>query len=97
MGVRRGARRLLSFSDALSLLGSDLPVLAALDRALGEALNFATGAVGDGLVQIADARGSVPMLGRAAVWGQTSALSLLARRTWTEQGRERRPPCGLAP
>ncbi|MFF5126079.1 NACHT domain-containing protein [Streptomyces syringium] len=62
-----GVRRLLSFSDALALLGSDPPAVAALDRALGGALSIATGGVGDGLVQIADARGSVLTLGRGAV------------------------------
>ncbi|MFJ9968590.1 NACHT domain-containing protein [Streptomyces avermitilis] len=64
-----GARRLLSFSDALALLGSDPPAVAALDRALGGVLNIATGGVADGLVRIADARGSVLTLGRGAVRG----------------------------
>ncbi|MEU3416914.1 hypothetical protein ABZ760_37810, partial [Streptomyces sp. NPDC006658] len=59
-----GSRGLLSFSDALTLLGCDPPAVAALDRALGGALNLATGGVGDGLVRIADARGSVLALGR---------------------------------
>ncbi|WP_050791407.1 NACHT N-terminal helical domain 7-containing protein [Streptomyces pristinaespiralis] len=62
-------RRLLSFSDALVLLGGDPPAVAALDRALGGALNLATGGVGDGLLRIADARGSVLGLGRDAVRG----------------------------
>ncbi|CAL9332917.1 hypothetical protein SUDANB176_00105 [Streptomyces sp. enrichment culture] len=64
-----GVRGLLSFSDALTLLGSDPPAVAALDRALGGVLNTATGGVSDGLVRIADARGSVLTLGRAAVRG----------------------------
>lgn len=64
-----GLRRLLSFSDALALLGCDPPAVAVLDRTLGGALNFATGGVGDGLVRIADARGSVLALSRGAVRG----------------------------
>lgn len=71
-----GVRRLLSFSDALALLGSDPPAVAALDRALGGALNIATGGVADGLVRIADARGSVLTLGRGAVRGIGRRLGL---------------------
>ncbi|GAA2436305.1 NACHT domain-containing protein [Streptomyces lavendulocolor] len=71
-----GVRRLLSFSDALTLLGGDPPAVAALDRALGGALNVATGGVGDGLVRIADARGSVLALGRGAVRGVGRRLGL---------------------
>ncbi|QES38095.1 hypothetical protein DEJ48_35950 [Streptomyces venezuelae] len=43
MGSAVGPRRWLSFGDALVLLGEDLPAMAALDRALGGALNLATG------------------------------------------------------
>ncbi|WP_437052336.1 NACHT domain-containing protein [Streptomyces sp. enrichment culture] len=59
----------MSFSDALALLGCDPPAVAALDRALGGALSVATGGVADGLLRIADARGSVLTLGRGAVLG----------------------------
>ncbi|MET9425931.1 hypothetical protein ABZY06_35525 [Streptomyces sp. NPDC006540] len=79
-----GARRLLSFADALVLLGGDPPAVAALDRALGGALNVATGGVGDGLLRIADARGSVLGLGRDAVRGVGQRLGRVdgrARRT----------------
>ncbi|MGW1596372.1 NACHT domain-containing protein [Streptomyces sp. NPDC002343] len=78
-----GSRGLLSFSDALTLLGCDPPAVAALDRALGGALNLATGGVGDGLVRIADARGSVLALGRGAVHG-------LGRRLGRARGRAER-------
>ncbi|MFI5685493.1 NACHT domain-containing protein [Streptomyces sp. NPDC051636] len=78
-----GVRRLLSFSDALALLGSDPPAVAALDRALGGALNIATGGVSDGLVRIADARGSVLTLGRGAVRG-------IRRRLGRADGRAER-------
>ncbi|GGT44627.1 hypothetical protein GCM10010271_55860 [Streptomyces kurssanovii] len=79
-----GVRRLLSFSDALVLLGGDPPAVAALDRALGGALNLATGGIGDGLLRIADARGSVLGLGRDAVRGVGQRLGRVdgrARRT----------------
>ncbi|MEU1782179.1 hypothetical protein ABZ545_22240 [Streptomyces abikoensis] len=62
-------RGLLSFSDALVLLGGDPPAVAALDRALSGALNLTTGGVGDGLLRIVDARGRVVALGRDAVRG----------------------------
>ncbi|WP_240926066.1 hypothetical protein [Streptomyces sp. JB150] len=76
-------RRLLSFSDALALLGCDPPAVAALDRALGGALNAATGGVSDGLLRIADARGSVLTLGRGAVRG-------IGRRLAHAEGRAQR-------
>lgn len=76
-------RRLLSFSDALALLGCDPPAVAALDRALGGALNLATGGVSDGLLRIADARGSVLTLGRGAVRG-------IGRRLAQAEGRAQR-------
>jgi hypothetical protein len=76
-------RRLLSFSDALALLGCDPPAVATLDRALGGALNAATGGVSDGLLRIADARGSVLTLGRGAVRG-------IGRRLAHAEGRAQR-------
>ncbi|MGW4687091.1 NACHT domain-containing protein [Streptomyces sp. NPDC004244] len=78
-----GVRRLLSLSDALVLLGGDPPAVAALDRALGGALNAATGGLGDGLLRVADARGSVLGLGRDAVRG-------LGRRLGRAPGRAER-------
>ncbi|MEV4339714.1 hypothetical protein [Streptomyces sp. NPDC049590] len=71
-----GVRGLLPFSDALRLLRCDPPAVAALDRALGGALNLAAGGVGDGLLRIADARGSVLALGRAAVRGTAGAWAV---------------------
>ncbi|MFI2078103.1 NACHT domain-containing protein [Streptomyces triculaminicus] len=76
-------RRLLSFSDALVLLGGDPPAVAVLDRALGGALNVATGGVGDGLLRMVDARGRVVGLGRDAVRG-------LGRRLGRAEGRAER-------
>ncbi|MGW7450012.1 NACHT N-terminal helical domain 7-containing protein [Streptomyces sp. NPDC054787] len=76
-------RRLLSFSDALVLLGGDPPAVAALDRALGGALNAATGGIGDGVLRIADARGRIVGLGRDAVRN-------LGRRLGRSEGRSER-------
>lgn len=76
-------RRLLSFSDALVLLGGDPPAVAALDRALGGALNVATGGIGDGMLRIADARGRIVGLGRDAVRD-------LGRRLGRAEGRSER-------
>ncbi|MFD9883051.1 hypothetical protein ACFWZT_16535 [Streptomyces alboflavus] len=59
-------RRLLSFGDALKLLGGDPPAVAALDRALGGALNLATGGLSGGVLGMFDARGRVLGLGRDA-------------------------------
>ncbi|MGY1577205.1 NACHT N-terminal helical domain 7-containing protein [Streptomyces sp. MN13] len=70
----------MSFSDALALLGCDPPAVAALDRALGEALSVATGGVADGLLRIADARGSVLTLGRGAVRGVGRRLAHVENR-----------------
>ncbi|MCX4633041.1 hypothetical protein [Streptomyces sp. NBC_01443] len=76
-------RRLLSFSDALVLLGGDPPAVAALDRALGGVLNAATGGIGDGVLRIADARGRIVGLGRDAVRN-------LGRRLGRSEGRSER-------
>jgi hypothetical protein len=81
MGGVVGVRRLLSFSDALTLLGCDPPAVAALDRALGGALSIATGGASDGIVRVADARGSVLALGRGAVRGIGQRLGLADGRS----------------
>ncbi|MEU8779843.1 hypothetical protein [Streptomyces sp. NPDC048606] len=73
----------MSFSDALTLLGTDPPAVAALDRALGGALNLATGGAGEGILRMADARGSVLSLGRGAVHG-------IGRSLGRAQGRAER-------
>ncbi|MER7345761.1 hypothetical protein ABT390_10170 [Streptomyces aurantiacus] len=62
-------RRLLSFGDALALLGGDPPAVAALDRALGGALNLATGGLSGSVLGMFDARGRVLGLGRDAWQG----------------------------
>lgn len=69
MGGTVRTRRLLSYGDALALLGGDPPTVAALDRALGGALNLATGGVGGSVLGMVDARGRVLGLGRDAARG----------------------------
>ncbi|WP_051852858.1 NACHT domain-containing protein [Streptomyces aureocirculatus] len=64
-----GRRKLLSFGDALVLLGGDPPAMAALDRALGGALNLATGGLSSGVLGMFDARGRILGLGRDAARG----------------------------
>ncbi|GAA2300781.1 hypothetical protein GCM10010431_19690 [Streptomyces kunmingensis] len=58
---------MLSFADALELLGIDSPRIAALDRALGGALNLATGGASGTLVGVLSERGRIVGLGRDAV------------------------------
>lgn len=67
-------RRLLSFGDALKLLGGDPPAVAALDRALGGALNLATGGLSGGVLGMFDARGRVLGLGLDAWRGLRERL-----------------------
>ncbi|MFF0735962.1 NACHT domain-containing protein [Streptomyces chartreusis] len=69
-----GPRRLLSFGDALVLLGEDPPAMAALDRAIAGALNLATGGLSSGLLGMFDSRGRVLGLGRAAAHGVSARL-----------------------
>ncbi|MFE6618241.1 hypothetical protein [Streptomyces sp. NPDC057740] len=69
-----GPRRLLSFGDALVLLGEDPPAMAALDRAIAGALNMATGGLSGGLLGMFDSRGRILGLGRAAAHGVSARL-----------------------
>ncbi|ATL25298.1 NACHT domain-containing protein [Streptomyces formicae] len=64
-----GPRRLLSFGDALVLLGGDPPTMAALDRVLGGALNLATGGLSGELLTMLGERGRILGLGRTAARG----------------------------
>jgi hypothetical protein len=65
---------MLTFTDALVLLGAEPPRLAALDRALGGALNLATGGVSGSVIAMADANGRLIGLGRDAVQGVGARL-----------------------
>ncbi|MFD5989965.1 hypothetical protein [Streptomyces cyaneofuscatus] len=68
------ARRPLAFADALVLLGAEPPRLAALDRALGGALNLATAGVSGTVIGMADANGRLLGLGRDAIRGVGARL-----------------------
>ncbi|QNP66579.1 NACHT domain-containing protein [Streptomyces genisteinicus] len=68
-------RRQLSFGDALTLLGQDPQAVQALDRALGGALNLATGGAAGTLLDLADGRGRVIGLGRDALRGARQRLN----------------------
>ncbi|WP_051767329.1 NACHT domain-containing protein [Streptomyces sp. NRRL S-37] len=68
------ARGLLAFTDALVLLGAEPPRLAALDRALGGALNLATAGVSGTVIGMADANGRLLGLGRDAIRGVGARL-----------------------
>jgi hypothetical protein len=60
------SRRLLSFGDALVLLGQDPPATATVDRAVGGALNLATGGLSGEVLGMLGERGRILGLGRAA-------------------------------
>nr|WP_239091670.1 hypothetical protein [Streptomyces sp. SID14478] len=60
---------MLSFADALELLGVESPRIAALDRALGGALNLATGGASGTVLGMMSERGRIVGLGRDAVRG----------------------------
>ncbi|MET8586297.1 hypothetical protein ABZX39_36335 [Streptomyces collinus] len=63
------SRRLLSFGDALVLLGQDPPAMATVDRAVGGALNLATGGLSGEVLGMLGERGRILGLGRAAARG----------------------------
>ncbi|MFD9903239.1 NACHT domain-containing protein [Streptomyces sp. NPDC059063] len=69
-----GARKPLTFTDALVLLGAEPPRLAALDRALGGVLNQATGGISGTVLGMADAQGRLLGLGRDVMRGVGARL-----------------------
>ncbi|GFH37436.1 NACHT domain-containing protein [Streptomyces pacificus] len=73
-------RRQLSFGDALALLGQDPPAVQALDRALGGALDLATGGTAGAVLDLADARGRLIGLGRDAVRGARQRMGRAGSR-----------------
>lgn len=75
-----GARRLLSFADALGLLGVDSARIAALDRALGGALNLATGGASGTVLAMVSSRGRILGMGRDAVRDVGSRLGRVGSR-----------------
>lgn len=68
-GGSMALRRQLSFGDALTILGDDPQAVQRLDRALGGALNLATGGAVGAVLDLVDARGRIIGLGRDALRG----------------------------
>ncbi|WP_338693746.1 hypothetical protein V2W30_04160 [Streptomyces sp. Q6] len=79
-GDKVGAGRLLSFTDALDLLGVDSARIAALDRALGGVLNVATGGVSGTVLGMVSERGRIVGLGRDALRNAGGRLGRTPRR-----------------
>ncbi|MYW63390.1 hypothetical protein GTY65_04760 [Streptomyces sp. SID8379] len=71
----------MSFADALALLGVESARVAAVDRALGGALNLATGGVSGTVVGMVSERGRILGLGRDAVRGVGARLGRAGSRT----------------
>ncbi|BCL29735.1 NACHT domain-containing protein [Streptomyces aurantiacus] len=79
------ARRLLSYRDAVVLLGGDPPALAALDRALGGALSLATGGASDTVLNLFDAQGRILRLSRDLTAGLRDSLRSVDRAERTQR------------
>ncbi|MET9520495.1 hypothetical protein [Streptomyces sp. NPDC002994] len=78
-------RRLLSYSDAVAILGGDSAALAAADQALGGALSMATGGASDAVLNLFEARGGVLRLGRDLTTGLRERLGSAERADRTER------------
>ncbi|GGZ33603.1 hypothetical protein GCM10010387_29730 [Streptomyces inusitatus] len=78
-------RRLVSYSDAVTILTGDSAGLAAADRMLGGALTVATGGVSDVLLSALDAQGRILRLGRDLTAGLRDNLHGADRATRTER------------
>ncbi|MBT2401397.1 NACHT domain-containing NTPase [Streptomyces sp. ISL-100] len=78
-------RRLLSYSDAVAILGGDSAALAAADQALGGALSMATGGASDAVLNLFQARGGVLRLGRDLTAGLRERLGSSERAERTER------------
>ncbi|WP_372344495.1 NACHT domain-containing NTPase [Streptomyces sp. KL116D] len=71
---------MLSFADALALLGVDSARVTALDRALGGALNLATGGASGAVLGMVSERGRIVGVGRDAVRGVGARLGRATSR-----------------
>ncbi|CAM5347390.1 hypothetical protein GCM10010329_41390 [Streptomyces spiroverticillatus] len=78
-------RRLLSYRDAVAILGGDSEALAAADRALSGALSVATGGVSDTALGILGAQGRLLRLGRDLTSGLRDRLGGAGRTERTEK------------
>ncbi|MEU6841048.1 hypothetical protein ABZ930_04135 [Streptomyces sp. NPDC046716] len=74
------SRGVLSFADALALLGVDSAAMTRLDRAVGGALNLATGGASGTLLGMVSGRGRIIGAGRDAVRGVADRLGRAGRR-----------------
>lgn len=80
-----GARRLLGYGDAVVLLGGDPPGLAALDEALGGALNLATGGVSETVLNLVGAQDNALRLGRGILGRLRESVDSSPRATRTQR------------
>ncbi|WP_141746863.1 NACHT domain-containing protein [Streptomyces agglomeratus] len=78
-------RRLLSYGDAVAILGGDSAALTAADRALAGALSMATGGTSDAVLNLFEARGGVLRLGRDLTTGLRERLGSCERAERTER------------
>ncbi len=83
MGMR--GRRLLSYRDAVAVLGGDSEALAAADRVVGGALSAATGGASDAVLGLFGAQGRVLRIGRDVTEGLRERLGSAERADRTEQ------------
>ncbi|MEU8887844.1 hypothetical protein [Streptomyces sp. NPDC048442] len=78
-------RRLLSYRDAVAILGGDSEALAAADQVLGGALSAATGGASDAVLGIFGAQGRLLRLGRDLTGGLRDRLSGAERTERSEK------------
>ncbi|MFJ2743390.1 NACHT domain-containing protein [Streptomyces sp. NPDC087440] len=78
-------RRLLSYRDAVAILGGDSEALAAADRVVGGALSAATGGTSDAVLGLFGAQGRVLRIGRDVTTGLRDRLSSSERADRTEK------------
>ncbi|WP_433544851.1 NACHT domain-containing protein [Streptomyces sp. CA-294286] len=78
-------RRLLSYRDAVAILGGDSEALTAADRALGGALSMATGGTSDVVLGLFGAQGRLLRLGRDLTAGLRDRLRPSERAERTEK------------
>jgi hypothetical protein len=78
-------RRLLGYGDAVVLLGGDPPGLAALDEALGGALNLATGGVSETVLSLVGAQEGALRLGRGILGRVRESVDSSPRATRTQR------------
>ncbi|MFF0739909.1 NACHT domain-containing protein [Streptomyces sp. NPDC004111] len=78
-------RRLLSYRDAVAILGGDSEALAAADQVVGGALNLATGGASDTVLGLVGAQGRLLRAGRDALGGLRGRLGTAERAARTEK------------